>query len=418
LAVALANLIAKQFFPVHRAVKCGRYREFWLKGGRGSGKSSFIAIEIWLGMIRDEGANAAIYRKTALTMRQSVFAQMLWAADMLGIRKDIALTLAPLEIQYVPTGQRILFRGADDPGKSKSIKLADGEFRYLWFEELTDFAGMEDIRSIKASILRGGGDMTAFISYNPPACAAEWVNAEAVADVPGRFVHHSDYLGMPKKWLGKAFLADAAALKKSNERAYRHMYLGEVTGLGDQIFENLEIRPIAPAEMDGRVYCGLDFGFARDPDAFVKVVYDAKRNALYIFSEFVRAGTGADELAGELQKRLRADESVTCDSAEPRVMHTLRNCGIRALAAKKGPGSVREGMRFLQEMLRIVIDPAKCPVAAREFLRYTYPRDRTGQVLPEYPDRDNHTIDAVRYALESVTGLRKARTFRKEIMGF
>lgn len=415
----LSGLIARPFFSVHRAVRAGKYREYWLKGGRGSGKSSYVSIEIWLGIVADPDANALIYRKTGATLRESVFEQMLWAADALGIGDRIRRKVAPLEIVYAPTGQRILFRGADDPGKSKSIKLSRGVFRYLWFEELTEFSGMEDVRSIKASVLRGEGKAVAFMSYNPPASASNWVNAEALAVRKDRLVHHSCYLDVPKKWLGKAFLKDAEALRDVNERTYRQMYLGEVTGTGAQVFENLEIRRIAPEETasGARTYCGLDFGFASDPDAFVEVALDRRRGKMWIVSEFVRGRLSAEELAREVGERMPAGTTLTCDSAEPRALQALRERGVRATAAKKGPGSVRQGMRFLQELNGIVIDPARCPVAAREFSRCEYARDREGRILPDYQDRDNHTIDAARYALERVIGAREARTFQRESIG-
>ncbi|MEA5017015.1 MAG: phage terminase large subunit [Candidatus Limiplasma sp.] len=403
----LSSLIAPAFFPLHRALRRGSAPELWMGGGRGSGKSSFVSLEILLGMMADPSANAVIYRKVAGTLRDTVYAQMLWAVDKLRVGSLWQPRLTPLEMAYKPTGQRILFRGADDPGKSKGLKLTQGYFKYLWFEELTEFQGMEDVRTIKASALRGGKAVT-FCTYNPPMSARSWVNAEALVSRTGRLTHHSTYLDMPPRWLGRPFLAEARALRQTNERAYRHMYLGEVTGTGGQVFDNLELRAIEPAQWQGLpLYCGHDFGFAVDPDAFVRCAFDRRRRILYILDEFVAAGLGLDALAREMKKRCQG-ELITADSAEPRSIAELRGRGLRLIPAKKGPDSVTHGMRWLQTLGKIVIDPGACPNAAREFSAYEYGRDREGRFLSRYPDESNHTIDAVRYAMECVSTRRTA----------
>ena len=150
MSVRLSDLIAPAFYGVHADMKAFAHSEFWLSGGRGSGKSSFVSIEILLSMLRNSSVNAIVYRKVGATLRESVYGQMVWAIEKLGLERYFKCRLAPLELEYLPTGQRILFRGADDPGKSKSIKLARGWFGILWFEELAEFSGMEAIRTIKA----------------------------------------------------------------------------------------------------------------------------------------------------------------------------------------------------------------------------------------------------------------------------
>jgi PBSX family phage terminase large subunit len=177
--VRISQIIGPAFFPVHQSIRREEHSEYWLKGGRGSAKSSFISLEIVQGIVRDPEANAIIYRKVADTLRDSVYAQMVWAIGVLGLAAWFKCKLSPMEIIYVPTGQRIMFRGADDPGKSKSIKLDRGYFKYLWFEELTEFGGMDDIRTIKASIIRGGGHAISFASYNPPKSANNWSTPSA-----------------------------------------------------------------------------------------------------------------------------------------------------------------------------------------------------------------------------------------------
>ncbi len=418
--VRISRLIAPVFLPVHRDIKAARHSEYWLKGGRGSTKSSFVSLEIILGLLKNPEANAIVYRKVAATLRSSVYEQMVWAIDMLGVRGFFKMGVSPLEITYKPTGQKILFRGADDPGKSKSIKLARGYFGYLWFEELAEFQSIEAVRTIKASIIRGTGEHEAvtFCSYNPPITAAAWVNAESMKPVNGRMVHESSYLDVPEEWLGAKFIAEAESLKKSNERAYRHMYLGEVTGTGGQVFRNLEIRAIEDAEINGyeRFYNGLDFGFAVDPDAFGRWAYSPKCRALLAMSEYYAAGNTIDRLATEV-KRHAGREVVRCDSEDPRMINELRIRGVNAIGVKKGPGSVEHGMRWLEDLGAIIIDPKRTPNIAREFSKYEYAQDKNGNFIPEYPDKENHEIDALRYCMEPEIGKRKLGTMSKSMWG-
>lgn len=412
--VRLSDLIAPPFYDLHVDIRQKLHGEYWLMGGRGSTKSSFIAIEIILGIMKTPGANAIVYRKVANTLRESVYEQLISATDWLKVRDFFQLRASPLEIKYKPTGQRIIFRGADDPSKSKSIKLSKGFFGFLWFEELAEFRGMDDVRTIIASVIRGippGEKAMIFYSYNPPISANNWVNEEALKEVPGRRKHHSTYLGVPPLWLGEAFMAAAEALKNSNERAYRHMYLGEVTGTGGNVFDNLQIRTITDEELNAqdKFYNGLDFGFAVDPDAFIRWAYDKKRRLLYAVSEYYGARTPTDTLADAIKQRA-GREIVRCDSADPRMINELRLRGVNALGVKKGPGSVEHGMRWLQDLSGIIIDPTRTPNAAKEFSAYEYTQDKNGAFLPDFPDRDNHLIDGSRYAMENLIGFRVAKT--------
>lgn len=409
--VRISDVIAKAFYPVHLDIKKQAHSEYWLKGGRGSTKSSFISFEIIHLMMKDPLANAIIYRKVAETMRDTVYAQMIWAIDMLGLTAYFRYRVSPLEIVYELTGQRILFKGADDPRKSKSIKLSKGYFKCLWFEETTEFDGMEDIRTIKESVIRTVDQAFTFYSYNPPQSANNWTNAEALIPSKGRLVHHSDYTQVPPEWLGKAFIADAEALRESNEKAYRHTYLGEVTGTGGQVFDNLEIRKIPDDELKvfDRFMHGHDFGFGVDPDAYIKAHYNRKQRKLYIVDEFYSIRVPLYRLAEEILKRAGTNY-VTCDSADPRMIAELRRLGVQAMPAKKGAGSIEHGMRWLQDLGAIVIDPSRCPNAAREFSTYEYKQDRFGNFMADYPDKENHTIDSCRYCVESESTARYATT--------
>lgn len=414
MSVRLSDLIAPAFYGVHADMKAFAHSEFWLSGGRGSGKSSFVSIEILLSMLRNPLVNAIVYRKVGATLRESVYGQMVWAIERLGLERYFKCRLAPLELEYLPTGQRILFRGADDPGKSKSIKLARGWFGILWFEELAEFSGMEAIRTIKASVLRGGRAITIY-TYNPPKSRNNWVNAEAMSIRADRLTHESSYLEMPEEWLGETFLAEAEQLKRTNERAYRHMYLGEITGTGGQVFDNLALG--TARESGGTAFCGLDFGFAADPDAFIRAEWEPRTRRIRVLDEFYSVRTPVERLAEEVLKRA-GDAVVRCDSADPRIIRELRERGVNAIAVKKGAGSIESGVRWLQELGAIEIDPGVCPNAAREFSGYEYRTDSNGNPIAELPDRDNHLIDALRYAVEPLSARRSAGTVSRAKIGF
>lgn len=415
--VRLTDVIAPTYRPVHRAIRDHAIAEVWLKGGRGSAKSSFLAIELILELLRHPDAHAIVYRRVANTLRESVYEQLIRAVSWLKLDGFFEYRLSPLEIRYRPTGQRILFRGADDPAKSKSIALRSGYFGVIWFEELAEFRDMDAIRTIRASVIRGGHETLTFYSYNPPKSMQSWVNRESIVPVEKRLVHHTSYLDIPAKWLGADFIREAEALKRTNERAYRHMYLGEATGTGGNVFDNLQLRALTAQEQDcASRYCGLDFGFAVDPDAFVRWGYDARTRKLIALDEFYGAKNSVNRLSEEVRRRAGRDV-VRCDSADPRMISELGARGVNALGVKKGPGSVEHGMRWLTDQGAIVIDPARTPHIAREFAAYEYEMDKNGNFLAEYPDRDNHAIDATRYALEPMIGKRKLQTMSKARLG-
>ena len=401
--IRLTDLIATSFYGLHWEIQDELYREFFLSGGRGSTKSTFASVEIVTGLLEDPDANAVIYRKVGETLHESVFNQMLWSIERLGLLPYVRIKTSPHEITFRKTGQRILFKGADDPNKSKGLKLAHGYYKFLWFEELPEFSGMEDIQTIRRSVVRGTTKRAITLySYNPPKSANSWVNTEALIPHPGRRVHKSDYLSVPKDWLGPDFLADAETLRITNERSWKHVYLGEITGTGGQVFDNVIVKEIAQEERSlfDRFLNGGDFGFATDPDAVLRMHYDRRTRTLYLLDEVYGTRMNVDVLA-EKVRALIGSEYITYESADPRMINELRRRNIRILPAKKGPGSVEHGMRWLQELGKIVIDPRTCPNAAREFTAYEYRQDRFSNFLSEYPDKNNHTIDAARYGCES-----------------
>ena len=262
----LSDVISPAFAESHRAVKSGKINELVEKGGRGSCKSSFVSVEIVLLLLKNPLIHACVFRKYGNTLRTTVYTQIVWAIAQLGLTRKFRCTVSPMECTYLPTGQKIMFFGLDDPGKVKSIKVPFGYIGIDWFEELDQFDGPEQIRNVEQSTLRGGSFSFTFKSFNPPAMARNWANRYALENKPGKLVHHSTYLTAPPEWLGPRFIADAEHLKTTNPTGYRHEYLGEVVGSGTQVFENLQLRAITDAEIGqfDRITNGVDWGWYPD----------------------------------------------------------------------------------------------------------------------------------------------------------
>jgi len=401
----LSDIISPAFVEPHRAVKAHEVSEVVSKGGRASAKSSWISVELVLLILKDPQIHACVFRKYGNTLRTTVYAQIVWAIAQLGLTRKFRCTVSPMECVYIPTGQKIMFFGMDDPGKVKSIKVPFGYIGVDWFEELDQFDGPEQIRNVEQSTLRGGPFSMTFKSFNPPAMARNWANRYALEEKPGKLVHHSTYLTTPPEWLGPRFLADAEHLKATNPTAYRHEYLGEVVGSGMQVFENLRLRDIPDEEISqfDRITNGVDWGWYPDPWAWNRMHYDAARRTLYLFSELTRHRTSNQDTAALLMERIPQDELVIADSAEEKSVSDYKAFGLNCRASEKGPGSVSYSMKWLQSLAAIVIDPGRCPDTAREFTEYEYERDpKTSEVLGGYPDVANHHIDAVRYGTNRI----------------
>lgn len=418
--IRLSDIIAPQFYKIHCDIMEGRHTHYKLYGGRGSTKSSFVSTEIIFGMMQDPNANAVCFRKVGNTLAESVFEQLLWAIDQLGVSHLWKPTLSPLRLTYLPTGQRIVFRGCDDPNKSKSIKIRKGYFKYIWFEERAEFDSDDDERKILQSLMRGGDKYVVFYTWNPPKSLNSWVNQDVLLNEPDTLYDHSTYLTVPREWLGEEFYEEAEKLKRRNRLKYRHEYLGEAIGTGGKVFDNVIIREISDAEIAvfDKIKQGLDFGFAADPLAFERMHYNKKQRKLYIFAELYQVNLKTRKAVEEIRKLNPDNKIITADSEEPRSIASFNELGLRVYAAKKGPGSVEFGMAYLSDDIdEIIIDPVRCPNTAREFSSYELERDKNGNFKGSYPDKDNHSIDAVRYALEDEMLNKKAKIRNKAKRG-
>lgn len=405
-AARLSNIIAPSFYRIHWDIQDGLHTYYDLYGGRGSAKSSFISTEIPLGIMQDPQANGIIFRKVGSTIGTSVFEQCLWAIDALGVNHLWKATASPYKLTYKPTGQVILFRGLDKAKKLKSVKVAHGYLKYLWFEELDEFAGEEEIRSVQQSVMRGGPKFVVFKSFNPPISRTNWANDYVTKPQKSALRHKSCYTEVPAAWLGTDFIDAANDLKETNPRAYEHEYLGIPVGTGGEVFDNLVLREITDEETArfDNIYMGIDWGWYPDPYHWSKMHYDSARRTLYIYDEY-RVNKQSNQETWEYlvaKKGVTGYDLITADSAELKSVDDYRNYGSLCRPAVKGPDSVRYGIKWLQSLKAIVIDPERCPATAKEFSNYEYERSPDGEIISGYPDEDNHSIDSVRYAMERV----------------
>ena len=415
----LDKIIAPPFYDLYYDVTEHKHTHYWLKGGRGSTKSTFISVMVILGIMQNENANAVVIRKVGLYLKDSVFSQLEWAIEKLGVVGLWQCKTSPMEMIYIPTGQKILFRGADKPRKLKSTKVAKGYVAYIWYEECDEFEGTEEIRTINQSLMRGGEVFTVFYSYNPPKSQRSWVNKEIAEERKDRIVHHSTYLEVPEEWLGEQFIVEAEHLKKTKPDAYAHEYLGKVTGTGGEVFRNIILRRIENSEIESfdKIHRGIDFGYAADPFTYIVCNYDKTRRRLYIFDEIYKVGLANSKAAKLIEEHGSYKQAIICDCAEPKSIAEMRNLGLNVRGAKKGPDSVEYGIKFLQSLEEIIIDNVRCPETAKEFYGYELEPDGNDGFKDGYPDKNNHTIDAVRYALESEMSNRQARILNRKDFG-
>ena len=401
--IRLSEKIGAAFYNVAHDVFHHGHTHYDFSGGRGSLKSSTVSILVVLLIMQEQNKNihAVVLRKVANTIRDSVFAQYIWAIGELGAAAYWESKVSPMELIYKPTGQKIMFRGADDPMKIKSIKVPFGYIGITHFEEKDQFAGRSEIRTILQSTMRGGDKYWNFESYNAPISRDNWANKDSLEERADRLCHKSTYLEAPREWLGEQFILEAEHLRDTDERAYQHEYLGIPVGTGGNVFEKLELRDISDEEISSfdRIYQGVDFGWFPDPFAFIRLHYDRARETIYLIDEIYQNKLSNEESSKMIYERGYTDARIVCDSAEPKSVADFRAMRLPAIEAVKGAGSVEYGMKFLQRRT-IVIDRRRTPHAYDEFVGYEYERNKEGEIISGYPDANNHLIDAVRYALE------------------
>jgi PBSX family phage terminase large subunit len=384
-----------------RDIRDKEHLEYVFKGGRGSTKSTTVGMTIIELMKNNHDIHAVVCRKVGNTIKDSVYNKIKWAIGKQEFTEEFDSKLSPMEITLKATGQKIYFRGADDPDKIKSINPEFGYIGILWFEELDQFAGPEEIRKIEQSAIRGGNLAWIFKSFNPPKTMNNWANKYVLEPKENRIVHSSTYLDVPKKWLGQPFIDEAEHLKEVNPNAYEHEYMGIANGNGGNVFEYLEIRDITDEEISrmDRIFAGVDYGWYPDAFCYLRTYYDSAREKIYLIDELYVNKWSNSKTADWIKKKGYDDYTMICDSAEPKSVNDFRDAGLPARGATKGPGSIEYGFKFLQTKT-IVIDPKRTPNAYKEITEYEYDRDKEGNVISGYPDGNDHAISALRYAYE------------------
>jgi len=418
--IKIDECVIEPFKPVLKDILEHNHSRYIFPGGRGSTKSSFlggIAVPLLIASYPD--VHAVCFRKVANTIQTSIFPQVIWGIYQLGLE---ALFKIPKNystpIEFLPTGQRIYFMGLDDPNKVKSIKVPFGYLGIDWFEELDQYSGENELRKVTQSTKRGGELFWDFRSFNPPISKNNWANelVEEYEMKPKKntLVVRSNYLQVPEEWLGQEFLEEAEELKERDPRAYEHEYMGIPVGTGGDVFANvIDLNMEEPVLIGDKlvpmldtfdqIYNGIDWGFALDPFRFVRMHFDKKHLDLYIFDEYTAVKTRNEEVFHELYDELgkvKREELVIADSAEPKSVADFKAYGAFIREADKGPDSVRYGIKWLQGLHHIYIDKRRCPDTYKEFVNYEFEQDRDGNFISSYPDADNHSIDAVRYALQ------------------
>lgn len=421
--------ISPTFCEVSRAIDLGKANRIMLKGGRGSTKSSYAYQKILDVFLHRPYAQWICGRRYANTLRRSCFANVLWAITKRGMTVgkpgegcDFDKTTSPMEITFNKTGQKILFYGLDEPEKLKSITFEDpkAKIELLLLEEYNQLACAEDARNVRQSVFRSDYSLEIDV-YNPSPDDMQWTNQEARLKEPGKLVHHSSYLDVPEEFIGKRFIEQAEQLKAINAKAYANEYMGEETGLTGTVFENVVAQSITYEDriQIKWIRCGVDWGYQNDPFVWLMVGYDRKTRTLYIIDEVFNTETLDDANIGEVKRHLvdrddkgqpiytnegkpvynrnKPQNEIRADAAAPKDIATWRHAGMAIMGASKRV-PVDDGIRWLQKRKAIVIDRERCPLAFQEFSRYRALEDDEGK-FKGYPDKDNHTIDAVRYAV-------------------
>lgn len=381
----------------------GRYRV--CKGSRASKKSKTTALNQINRIMEYPEANLLVVRKTYRTLKDSCFAELKWAIHRLGVDAWWAVKESPLEMTYLPTGQKIYFRGLDDPLKVTSITVDVGQLCFLWLEEAYEVTSEDDFDMLDESI-RGESAPGLFkqitLTFNPWN-EHHWLKRRFFDAPPD-----PDILAMTTKytcneWLDEADKRLFDRMKRNNPRRYRVAGLGDWGIVDGLIFENWEeqlfdIDAIRRKPGIHRVF-GLDFGYTNDPTALFCGLIDRTNRTLYVFDEMYERGMSNERLARKVTEMGYAKEHITADSAEPKSIDRLRELGLyRIRAARKGRDSIANGIDFLQDY-HIVVHP-RCVHFITEISNYTWDTDRFGNRICRPIDDFNHLMDAMRYACE------------------
>ena len=400
-------MIKKEFMNLPEIVGRG-YKTFWnfkgrykvCKGSRASKKSKTTALWIIWNMMKYPDANTLVVRKTFRTLKDSCYKELKWAVKRLKVERYWEFTVSPLEATYKPTGQKIYFRGLDDPLKVTSIAVDVGCLCWMWIEEAYEVMKEEDFDMLDESI-RGVTPPGLFkqitITFNPWN-ERHWLK-KRFFDNPGEDTLAITTNYLCNEWLDAADLKVFEAMKKNNPRRYAVAGLGGWGIVDGLIYENWREEAFS---LDDIKNCesafGLDFGYTNDPSAFFCGFVDLQNKKLYVWDEIYQKGMSNRKIYDAITEAGYNKERITGDSAEPKSIDELKGYGLRIKGAEKGKDSIANGIQWIQD-LEIIIHP-RCVNFLTEISNYTWEKDKFGTKLNVPIDDFNHLMDAMRYALE------------------
>lgn len=393
----------------------GRYRV--CKGSRASKKSTTTAMNLIYRIMEYPESNALVVRKTYRTLLDSCFAQLKWAVNRLGVKDYFDFKLSPLEIIYKPTGQKILFRGLDDPLKVTSVTVEVGSLCFLWIEEAYEIMSESDFDMLDESI-RGevpkGHFKQITLTFNPWN-ERHWLKRRFF-DTKDKDVLAITTNYICNEWLDRSDLNVFERMKENNPRRYQVAGLGNWGIVDGLIYENFEERLFTLEEIkDYKTVAGLDFGYTNDPTAFFIGFLDKKDSILYVWDEMYSKGLSNKKIYENIKNMGYSKEKITGDSAEPKSIDELKGYGLRIKGAKKGKDSILNGIQWIQD-LKIIIHP-RCNNFLTEISNYQWDKDKFGKALNRPIDDFNHLLDAMRYALEDDIQSKTINVRSRSILG-
>lgn len=402
------------------------YRDIWnfkgrykvIKGSRASKKSKTTALWIIYNMMKYKDSNTLIVRKVFRTIKDSCFSDLKWACQMLQVENFWKFTNSPLEATYLPTGQKILFRGLDDALKITSISVDKGFLCWVWFEECYEIMSEDSFQTVIESIR---GELPKPLFYQFILTLNPWSDKHWVKK---RFFDNKDkdVLAVTttykcNEFLNKEYIKDLEKLKITNPKRYKVAGLGEwgiVDGLVYENWQELDFDYKALIHQEGYILkCGLDFGYAQDPTAFIACLVNEENKEIFIYDEFSKKGMVNKEIANMIKYKGYNKEQIIADSSEPKSIEEIKREGItRITGAIKGQDSVLYGIQKLQQY-KIYVHP-DCVNTITEFSLYCWDK-KNDEMINKPVDMNNHLLDALRYAIASNDKQRGINTKRKII---
>ena len=395
-----------------RSVVGGGYLDYWrckkryrvCKGSRGSKKSKTTALWFIVNLLNHPQANGLVVRRTQATLKDSCFSDLRWAINRLGVDSFFKCTTNPLEITYEPTGQKILFRGFDDPLKITSISVPHGVLCWVWIEEAYEITKEEDFNKLDLSI-RGEMPEGLFkqitLTFNPWS-SQSWLKSRFF-DVEDDDIFTKTTTYLCNEWLDDSDRRIFEKMKVNNPRRYRIEGEGQWGIAEGLIYEKFEYRDFDIQPLREKVGIksafGLDFGFT-DPTAFVAMLIDEGESKIYVFDEFYKQGLTNTKIADLIKEMGYGGQRIICDSAEPKSIQELQDLGIRAEGSRKGKDSVLHGIQKLQNYTWII--HPRCVNFHHEISNYCWEKDKFDKPIDKPEHEFSHSMDAARYGATKV----------------